>query len=109
VPTLWFVRSHTSKLGEGGLKNGADIRPVSFYIRFFFVTVFSVTNIKLEIFSKRRFWCCKMLSSYCYRPGQTFSFPGVRVSQISRQSAHEGGKVVSLTHRPPLPSRKCSW
>jgi hypothetical protein len=23
--------------------------------------------------------------------------------QISRQSAHEGGKVVSPTHRPPLP------
>ena len=23
--------------------------------------------------------------------------------QISRQSANEGGKVVSLTHRPPLP------
>ena len=23
--------------------------------------------------------------------------------QISRQSAHEGGKVVTLTHRPPLP------
>jgi len=22
---------------------------------------------------------------------------------ISRQPAHEGGKVVSLTHRPPLP------
>jgi len=28
--------------------------------------------------------------------------------QISRQSAHEGGKVVSLTNRPPLPSRKYS-
>jgi hypothetical protein len=25
-----------------------------------------------------------------------------RSSQISRQSAHEGGKVVSPTHRPPL-------
>ena len=24
-------------------------------------------------------------------------------------TAHEGGKVVSLTHRPPLPRRKCSW
>jgi len=24
-------------------------------------------------------------------------------SQISRQSAHEGVKVVSPTHRPPLP------
>jgi hypothetical protein len=32
-----------------------------------------------------------------------------RVSQISWQSAHEGGKVVSLMHRPPLPPRKYSW
>ena len=23
--------------------------------------------------------------------------------QITRHSAHEGGKVVTLTHRPPLP------
>ena len=29
--------------------------------------------------------------------------PGGCGSQISRQSAHEGGKVVSPTHRPPLP------
>jgi hypothetical protein len=24
-------------------------------------------------------------------------------------TAQHGGKVVSLTHRPPLPPRKCSW
>ena len=40
--------------------------------------------------------------------------PGGLGSQISRQSAHEGGKVVGPTHRPPLPpgnipgSRFCS-
>jgi hypothetical protein len=27
----------------------------------------------------------------------------------SKQSTHEGGKVVSLTHRPPLPPRKYTW
>jgi hypothetical protein len=32
-----------------------------------------------------------------------FRFPDYMIT------AQYGGKVVSLTHRPPLPSRKCSW
>ena len=43
------------------------------------------------------------------RPIQAQSIPVGRVSQISKQLAHEGGKVVSPTHRPPLPPRKHSW
>jgi hypothetical protein len=44
-----------------------------------------------------------------YRPGQALRVPEGWSSQISRQSAHEGGKVVSRTHRPPLPHSVRGW
>ena len=38
-----------------------------------------------------------------YRPGETLRVPKGSGSQISRQSAHEGGEFVSPTHRSLLP------
>jgi hypothetical protein len=44
-----------------------------------------------------------------YSPGQVLKVLRDSGSQISRQSAHGCGKVVSPTHRPPLPPRNYLW
>jgi hypothetical protein len=44
-----------------------------------------------------------MVKQSHYRPGHTRRVPGGLGYQVSRQLAHEGGKVVSPMHRPPLP------
>jgi hypothetical protein len=48
-------------------------------------------------------WWRKNVKQSNYKPGHSLRVPGVWGSQISRQSTHEGGKVVSPTHRPTLP------
>ena len=55
-----------------------------------YFTVVSVVR-KGKRYPVTRLWTCPQVQE-------------VEVPKISRQSAHEGGKVVSLTHRPPLPS-----
>jgi hypothetical protein len=61
-----------------------------------------VWNIPLPYNRQMRDSLKKVKQSH-YRPGQTLKVPGSWGCQISRHSAHEGGEVVSPTHRLPLP------
>ena len=66
-------------------------------------------QILIHYFIARAFYWCKQGKAV---PLQAWSGP--EVSRKARfpdfmTTAQDGGKVVSLTHRPPLPPRKYSW
>jgi hypothetical protein len=60
-----------------------------------FVTVLTKTRLSFKV---------EKVKPSHYRPLQALRVPGGWGSQILRQSAHEGGKVVSTTYRPTLPT-----
>jgi len=53
-------------------------------------------------------WKAKVKQSL-YRPREALGVPGCWGSQTSRQSTHEGGKVVSPIHQLPSTPKKYSW
>jgi hypothetical protein len=69
-----------------------------------FVTSKNKTQVTVDLTIKFKIIKVKVkVKQFHYRPEQTLRVPGGSGSQISRQSAHESGKVVSPMHRPPLP------
>jgi hypothetical protein len=102
-PTVWRPLQYEHRLGQWGwhLLQFNKIT-IPFILRLYYV----LSNLNDVI--KVQWWSKKVKQSH-YRPGQALRVPGSWGSQISRQSANEGGKVVSPTHRLPLPPRKYSW
>ena len=68
----------------------------------------TIISFKLCTFSS--FISIMVIQHIClHRPGRALWDIASSSSQISTQLAHEGGKVDSPMHRPPLSPRKYSW
>ena len=62
-----------------------------------------------SVISYNQAWCSSSPEGKAVRLQAWTGPQGWAGSRISRQSAHEGGKVVSPTHRPPFAPREDSW
>jgi len=65
----------------------------------------SLHNLNTDCRFQQTVSCDKKIKQTLYRLGEFLTIPAVSGAQISRQSTHEGSRVVSPTHRPPLPHK----
>ena len=73
---------------------------------YYFVTTESALAGVIAVASSKDYHVCKAvpLQAWCGPEGsRKLRFPNFMTT------AHKGGKVVSLTHQPPLPPSKSSW
>jgi len=91
VMTVFSARSVTS--GRGNPLCSSDDQPIELQ---------HGRRVYIQASLLNLIWRCKSTAI----PGQTLRVPVGWDSYTLRQSAHEGGKVVSPTHRPPLPPQE---